>query len=62
MPDRKKVVDAICNCITETKCCPWEDCEKFDTKKVSVPVALLLDALELLREQDIAKTRRERDV
>jgi hypothetical protein len=54
MPDREKVFDAIRNCITEPKCrdCPWDECEKFDCKKVSVPVSLLLDALKLLKEQE----------
>lgn len=54
MPDREKVFDAIRNCITEPKCrdCPWDDCEKFDCKRVDVPVSLLLDALKLLKEQE----------
>ena len=54
MPDLEKVFDAIRNCITEPKCkdCPWDDCERFDCKRVNVPVTLLLDALKLLKEQD----------
>ena len=54
MPDKEKVFDAIRNCITEPKCrdCPWDECEKFDCKKVSVPVSLMLDALKLLKEQE----------
>lgn len=54
MTDREKVFDAIRNCITEPKCrdCPWDECEKFDCKKVSVPVSLMLDALKLLKEQE----------
>ena len=57
MPDKEKVFDAIRNCITEPKCrdCPWDDCERFDCKRVDVPVSLLLDALKLLKEQE-AKT------
>ena len=53
MTDREKVFDAIRNCITEPKCkdCPWEDCEKFGCKRVTVPVTLLLDTLKLLKEQ-----------
>ena len=53
MADREKVFDAIRNCITEPKCkdCPWEDCERVGHKKTEVPVTLLLDVLELLREQ-----------
>ena len=54
MPDREKVFDALRNCITEPKCkdCPWDDCERFGHKKTEVPVTLLLDVLELLREQE----------
>lgn len=54
MPDREKVFDALRNCVTEPKCrdCPWEECERFDCKKVSVPANLLLDALKLLKEQE----------
>lgn len=54
MPDWEKVFDAIRNCITEPKCkdCPWDECEKFDCKKVSIPVSLMLDALKLLKEQE----------
>lgn len=57
MPDREKVFDAIRNCITEPKCrdCPWDECEKFDCKKVSVPVSLMLDALKLLKWQEAEK-------
>jgi len=53
MADKEKVFDAIRNCITEPKCrdCPWDDCERFDCKRVDVPVSLLLDALKLLKEQ-----------
>ena len=54
MSDRDKVFDAVRNCITEPKCrdCPWEECEKFEVKKVKVPVSLMLDVLNLLKEQD----------
>ena len=54
MTDREKVFDALRNCVTEPKCkdCPWEDCEKFSCKRVTVPVTLLFDALELLKEQE----------
>lgn len=57
MPDRDKVFDAFRNCITEPKCkdCPWEQCEQFNQKKVSIPVTLALDVLNLLKEQE-AKT------
>lgn len=57
MPDRETVFDAIRNCITEPKCrdCPWGECEKFDCKKVSVPVSLMLDALKLLKEKEPKK-------
>lgn len=53
MADREKVFDALRNCVTEPKCkdCPWEDCEKFGCKRTTVPVTLLLDALNLLKEQ-----------
>jgi hypothetical protein len=55
MPDREKVFDAIRNCITEQKCsgCLWDECEKFDCKMVGVPVSLMLDALKLLKEQEV---------
>ena len=54
MADKDKVFDAIRNCITEPKCrdCPWEDCERFDCKRVDVPLTLLLDTLKLLKEQE----------
>ena len=54
MNDREKVISAITNCIGQPKCrdCPWEECEQFDCKKTNVPVNLLLDALELLKEQE----------
>lgn len=54
MPDREKVFDAFRNCITEPKCkdCPWEQCEQFNQKKVSIPVTLALDVLNLLKEQE----------
>lgn len=54
MPDREKVFDALRNCVTEPKCrdCPWEECERFDCKKVTVPVNLLLDVLKLLQERE----------
>lgn len=53
MADREKVFDAIRNCITEPKCkdCPWEDCEKVGCKRVKVPVTLMLDVLNVLKEQ-----------
>lgn len=55
--DREKIFDALRNCITEPKCrdCPWEECERFDCKKANVPVNLLLDVLELLKEQEPVK-------
>lgn len=54
MADLEKVFDAIRNCVTEPKCkdCPWEDCEKIGCKRVTVPVTLLLDTLNLLKEQE----------
>ena len=54
MANRDKVFDALRNCITEPKCrdCPWEECERFDCKKANVPVNLLLDVLNLLKEQE----------
>jgi hypothetical protein len=54
VPDREKVFDAFRNCITEPKCkdCPWEQCEQFNQKKVSIPVTLALDVLNLLKEQE----------
>ena len=53
MTDRGKIFAALRNCLAEPKCgdCPWEDCERFDHKTTTVPVTLLLDVLELLREQ-----------
>ena len=53
MINREKVFDALRNCVTEPKCkdCPWEDCEKIGHKRVNVPVTLLLDTLNLLKEQ-----------
>ena len=53
MADREKVFDALRNCVTEPKCkdCPWEDCEKIGCKRTKVPVTLLLDTLNLLKEQ-----------
>lgn len=57
MADFDKVFSALRNCVTVPKCrdCPWEECERFDCKKVSVPVNLLLDALKLLKEQEPIK-------
>ena len=54
MANRDKVFDALRNCITEPKCrdCPWDECERFDCKKANVPVNLLLDVLNLLKEQE----------
>jgi hypothetical protein len=54
MSDREKIFDAFRNCITEPKCkdCPWEQCEQFNQKKVSIPVTLALDVLNLLKEQE----------
>lgn len=54
IPDREKIFDAFRNCITEPKCrdCPWEQCEQFNQKKVSIPVTLALDVLNLLKEQE----------
>lgn len=53
MTDMGKVFDAFRNCITEPKCkdCPWEQCEQFNQKKVTIPVTLALDVLELLKQQ-----------
>ena len=53
MADLEKVFDALRNCVTEPKCkdCPWEDCEKIGCKRTKVPVTLLLDALNLMKEQ-----------
>lgn len=57
MADRDKVFDAIRNCITEPKCkdCPWEECENVGYKRVDVPVTLMLDTLELMKEQGPVK-------
>ena len=54
MTDREKVFEAFRNCITEPKCrdCPWEQCEQFNQKKVTIPVTLALDVINLLKEQD----------
>ena len=54
MPDIEKVFDAIRNCITEPKCkdCPWEECEKVGCKRVTVPVTLMFDVLNVLKEQE----------
>lgn len=54
MVDREKVFDALRNCLAEPKCgdCPWEDCERFGHKRTDVPVTLLMDVLELLRDQE----------
>ena len=51
--DFDKVFTAFRNCISEPKCkdCPWEQCEQFNQKKVSIPVTLALDVLNLLKEQ-----------
>lgn len=51
MADLEKVFDALRNCVTEPKFFPWEDCEKVGRKRVKVPIALLLDTLNVLREQ-----------
>ncbi len=58
-PDREKVIDAIRNCIDKPKCrdCPWEDCERFDCKRVNVPVSLMLDILQLLKDPDIIRCK-----
>ena len=59
-----RVLEAFRNCITEPKCrdCPWEECEKFENKKVKIPVdlALSVDALlaELLKKQESVKPTR----
>lgn len=57
MTDRDKVFDAFRNCITEPKCrdCPWEQCEQFNQKKVTIPVTLALDVLNMLKEQESVK-------
>ena len=53
-----KVLDAFRNCISEPKCkdCPWEACEEFNNKKVSIPadLALAVDRMlvELLKTKD----------
>ena len=51
--DFDKIFTALRNCITEPKCndCPWEQCEQFNQKKVSIPVTLALDVLNLLKKQ-----------
>lgn len=51
MADREKVFDAIRNRVTEPKCkdCHWEDCERFGCKRTTVPVTLLLEALNVLK-------------
>ena len=50
--DFDKVFTAFRNCISEPKCkdCPWEQCEQFNQKKVTIPVTLALDVLNLLKE------------
>lgn len=50
MTDREKVFDAIRNCVTQPKFFPWEDQEKVRRKCVKVPIGLLLDTLNVLRE------------
>ena len=52
--DFDKIFTALRNCITEPKCkdCPWEQCEQFNQKKVSIPLTLALDVLNLLKEQE----------
>ena len=52
--DFDKVFTAFRNCISEPKCkdCPWEQCEQFNQKKVSIPVTLALDVLNLLKKQE----------
>lgn len=52
--DRGKVFDAFRNCITEPKCrdCPWEQCEQFNQKKVTIPLTLALDVLNMLKGQE----------
>ena len=52
--DREKVFDAFRNCITEPKCrdCPWEQCEQFNQKKVTIPLTLALDVLNMLKGQE----------
>lgn len=52
--DFDKVFTAFRNCISEPKCkdCPWEQCEHFNQKEVSIPVTLALDVLNLLKEQE----------
>lgn len=54
MADRKTVMVALENCAAEEKCrnCPWDECDGMGHETVnSVPRSLLLDALELLKEQ-----------
>lgn len=54
MADKEKVFSALRNCITVPKCkdCPWDECERFDCKRVDVPVNLLLDVINLLKDQE----------
>ena len=51
--DFDKVFTAFRNCISEPKCkdCSWEQCEQFNQKKVTIPVTLALDVLNMMKEQ-----------
>ena len=61
MSDREKVFDALRCCITEGKCrnCPWEDCKKVGSKRAIVPVTLMLDALNLMKENEVHELTKE---
>ena len=62
--DFDKIFTALRNCITEPKCkdCPWEQCEQFNQKKVSIPATLALDVLNLLKKQEKRIKQLENDL
>lgn len=64
MPDRETVFDAFRNCITVPKCrdCPWSQCEQFNQKKVTIPLTLALDVLNLLKKQMPVETEPTGDI
>ena len=53
MIDRKKVVDALRNCINKPKCqdCHWEECDKFH-ETIELPKGLVMDMYDLLKDPD----------
>lgn len=53
MIDRKKVIDALRNCINRPKCqdCPWNECEEFH-EKVELPKGLVMNMYDLLTKQE----------